>query len=57
MKTKSSLRKPVKNTLIVIATIGVLAMLFGALNQEYNKAVDSCVSAGNSQAYCENGLR
>lgn len=57
MKTKLRLRKPVKITLIAIAAIGVLAMLFGILNIQYNNAVNRCVEAGNSKTYCENYLR
>lgn len=57
MKTKLRLRKPVKITLIVMGTIGVLSMLFGILNIQYNNAIDRCIEAGNSKTYCENYLR
>lgn len=57
MKTRLRLRKPVKITLIAIAAIGVLAMLFGILNLQYSNAVDRCIKAGNSKTYCENNLR
>lgn len=57
MKTKLRLRKQVKITLIAIAAIGVLAMLFGILNIHHNNAVNRCVEAGNSKTYCENYLR
>ena len=57
MKTKLKLKTEVKETLIVIGIIGVLVVLFAALNNMQNKAVESCVSAGNSITYCENGLK
>lgn len=57
MKTKLRLRKQVKITLIAIAAIGVLAMLYGILNIQFNNAVDRCIEAGNSKTICENYLR
>ena len=57
MKTKLKLKKEVKETLIVIGIIGVLVVLFGALSKAQERAVESCVSAGNSITYCENGLK
>jgi hypothetical protein len=42
-----------KKMLIVILTIGVLFGCYKLLNKNYEKAIESCVNAGNSQTYCE----
>lgn len=53
MKKKLKLRKWVKVTLIVIATIGVLAMF----NKGTDRAIQSCIEAGNSVTFCERVLK
>lgn len=47
---KLKLRKEVKEVLIVGAVI-VISII--ALNNNYKKAVESCVNYGHTQEYCE----
>ena len=54
MKKKLRLKRWVKETLLIIATIGVLVMCFKVLDS--TDAVNECVAAGHSQYYCEKGL-
>lgn len=42
-----------KKILTVILTIGVLFGCYVLLDKNYEKAVESCMNAGNSQSYCE----
>ena len=35
----------------------IVAWLIISLNNQYNKAVNDCINAGNSVAICESGLR
>lgn len=41
---------------VKVALVGVVVLTILS-NIHYESAVDKCVNAGNSQTYCENGLR
>lgn len=51
---KLKLKNWVKETLVVIAAIGVLVVCFKALDTRDD--IKECVELGHSQYYCEKGL-
>lgn len=42
-----------KNVLIILVSILIIAFLFKLLEIENKKAINDCMNAGHSQTYCE----
>lgn len=54
--TMKTLRKWVKVAMLIIIFV-IVASLIKVADNEYKQAVDQCMMAGNSQYFCENGLK
>lgn len=46
-----------RNWVKVVLAIGIVLIVLVMENNQTNKDIQNCISAGHSQAMCENGLR